>query len=57
MKRDRQYLLLHEKNMYKSFITLALPVFGVNVLMSMNDLLDTYFVGNMPDSVAAQAGM
>lgn len=23
----------------------------------MNDLVDTYFVGNMPDSVAAQAGM
>ncbi len=57
MKRDRQQLLLEENNLYKSFIILALPVFGVNLLTSMNDLVDTYFVGNMPDSVAAQAGM
>lgn len=57
MKRDRQQLLLNEDNLYKSFIILALPVFGVNLLTSMNDLVDTYFVGNMPDSVAAQAGM
>ncbi|MEG1889667.1 MAG: MATE family efflux transporter [Lachnospiraceae bacterium] len=57
MKRDRTDLLLYEKNMYKSFVILALPVFGVNILMSLNDLIDTYFVGQMPNSVAAQAGM
>lgn len=57
MKKDRQQLLLYENNLYKSFIILALPLFGVNLLTSMNDLIDTYFVGNMPDSVAAQAGM
>ena len=27
------------------------------MLMSMNDLIDTYFIGQMPNSVAAQAGM
>lgn len=57
MKQDRQHLLLHETNMYKSFVMLALPLFGVNLLTSLNDLIDTYFVGNMPDSVAAQSGM
>ena len=57
IKKDRQHLLLHEPNMYKSFIMLALPLFGVNLLASMNDLIDTYFVGNMPNSVAAQSGM
>ena len=57
MQRDRGELLLHEKNLHKAFIILALPVFGVNLLMSMNDLIDTYFVGQMPNSVAAQAGM
>lgn len=57
MQRDRSDLLLRENNLYKAFIILALPVFGVNILMSMNDLIDTYFVGQMPDSVAAQAGM
>lgn len=57
VKQDRQHLLLHENNMYKSFIILALPLFGVNLLTSLNDLIDTYFVGNMPNSVAAQSGM
>ena len=57
MKQDRQHLLLHDNNMVRSFILLALPLFGVNLLTSLNDLIDTYFVGNMPDSVAAQAGM
>ena len=57
MKQDRQHLLLHDNNMIRSFVLLALPLFGVNLLTSLNDLIDTYFVGNMPDSVAAQAGM
>lgn len=57
MKQDRQHLLLHDNNMIRSFVVLALPLFGVNLLTSLNDLIDTYFVGNMPDSVAAQAGM
>lgn len=57
MQRDRGELLLREKNLHKAFIILALPVFGVNLLTSMNDLIDTYFVGQMPNSVAAQAGM
>lgn len=57
MQRDRGELLLKEKNLHKAFIILALPVLGVNLLMSMNDLIDTYFVGQMPNSVAAQAGM
>ena len=57
MQKDRSQLILSEKNLYKAFIRLALPVFGVNLLMSMNDLLDTYLIGQMPHSVAAQAGM
>ncbi len=57
MQKDRGELLLKEKNLHKAFIILALPVLGVNLLMSMNDLIDTYFVGQMPNSVAAQAGM
>lgn len=57
MQKDRSQLILSERNLYKAFIKLALPVFGVNLLMSMNDLLDTYFIGQMPHSVAAQAGM
>lgn len=57
MKQDRQHLLLHDNNLVRSFIILALPLFGVNLLTSLNDLIDTYFIGNIPNSVAAQAGM
>lgn len=56
-KRNRANLLLYEKNMYKAFIILALPVFGANLLKSLHDLVDTYFIGQMENSVAAQAGI
>ena len=57
MKQDRQHLLLHDNNMLRSFIILALPLFGVNLLTSLNDLIDTAFIGQLSDSVAAQAGI
>ena len=57
MRKDRSNLLLHEQNMYKSFIILALPVFGANMLKSFHDLVDTYFIGQLSNSVAAQAGI
>jgi len=56
-KSDRQHLLLHEKNMYKAFAMLATPVFFANMLKSFHDLVDTYFIGQMENSVAAQAGI
>lgn len=56
-KRERSCLILKEKNMYKAFMILAFPVMGANFLKAFNDMVDTYFVGQMPDSVSAQAGM
>lgn len=56
-KQDRQYLLLTEKNIYKAFAILATPVFFSNMLKSFHDLVDTYFIGQMENSVAAQAGI
>lgn len=56
-KSDRQKLLLHEKNLYKAFAILATPVFFANMLKSFHDLVDTYFIGQMENSVAAQAGI
>lgn len=56
-KKDKSKLILHEKNMYKAFLILALPVMGANFLKAFHDMVDTYFVGQMPDSVSAQAGM
>ena len=57
MVKDRSVLLLQEPNLYKSFIVLALPIFGANFLRALNDLVDTYFIGQIADSVAAQSGI
>lgn len=57
MKKDKQYLLLQEKNIYKAFAILATPVFLSNLLKSFHDLVDTYFIGQMENSVVAQAGI
>ncbi len=57
MKRNRMELLLQEPNLYKVFFILAAPIFGANFLKAFNDLVDTYFVGQIPNSVSAQAGI
>lgn len=57
MSKDRSRLLLSEPNLYKSFVILALPIFGANFLRAFNDMVDTYFIGQIADSVAAQAGI
>lgn len=57
MAKDRTQLLLHEPNLYKAFIILALPIFGANFMRAFNDLVDTYFIGQIENSVAAQAGI
>ncbi len=54
---DKSYLLLHEPNLYKAFFTLAWPVMLSNMLKSFHDLVDTYFIGQLSNSVAAQAGI
>ena len=41
MKRDRTQLLLHEPNLYKAFLILALPIFAANFMRAFNDLIDT----------------
>ena len=56
-KPDKSYLLLHEPKLYKAFFTLAWPVMLSNMLKSFHDLVDTYFIGQLPNSVAAQAGI
>ena len=57
MKRDRRELLLYEPNLYRAFLILALPVFGANFMKAFNELVDTFFIGQIANSVAAQAGV
>lgn len=57
MEDKKSYLILKEKNLYKAFLILALPVFFANLLKSFHDLVDTYFIGGLENSVDAQAGI
>lgn len=57
MKKDKSYLLLTEPHMYRAFLILAWPVMAANMLKSLHDLVDTYFIGQIENSVAAQAGV
>jgi len=57
VKANSSRLILHEKNLYKTFITLGLPIFLSSTLTSLHDFISTYFIGNMENSVSAQAGI
>ena len=57
MRQNRQDLLLHEPNLYKAFFILAMPIFFSNLLKSLHDIVDTYFLAKIPDSVSAQAAI
>ena len=57
MRRDRTELLLREPNLYKAILILALPVFGANFMKAFNELVDTFFIGQIADSVSAQTAI
>lgn len=57
MRRSNTELLLTEPNIYKAFFILALPVFGANFMKAFNEFVDTVFIGQIADSVSAQAGI
>lgn len=57
MKKDKSYLLLKEPNLYKAFLTLAWPVMLANLLKTLHDLVDTFFIGQMENSVPSQAAI
>ncbi len=57
MKRNKKDLMLNEPNLYKAFMLLVWPVFLSNLLKSLHDLVDTYFIGQMPNSTSAQAAI
>ena len=56
-KRDKTELILHEANIYKALIVTALPLMVSNFIIALLDIADTFFVGQMGDAAAAQAGI
>lgn len=48
-KDERQRnLILHDKNIYKGLLTLAIPLMLNNFIKTIHDVIDMYFVGRIP---------
>lgn len=56
-KGDKTELILHEKNMYRALAVTALPLMLSNFIIALLDIADTFFVGQMNNASAAQAGI
>ncbi len=57
MNKNRTYLILEEPHIYRAFLHLAAPVIVANVMKSLHDIVDGYFIGHIENSSAAQAGI
>ena len=47
---DKSYLILEEKNLLKSIVILAIPIFLSNLLKSIHSFVDLYFVAPLGDN-------
>ena len=56
-KRDKTEFILHEKNIYRALVVTALPLMVSNFIIALLDIADTFFVGQMSNASAAQAGI
>jgi putative MATE family efflux protein len=50
---NRAYLILKDPNIYKGLIFLSLPVMFNNLIKTFHDLIDMYFVSQIPEFSAA----
>ncbi|MDC7244233.1 MAG: MATE family efflux transporter, partial [Sphaerochaetaceae bacterium] len=50
---ERSKLILESKSIWKGIVILAFPVFLANILKTLHDLVDAYFIGQLGDSAAA----
>ncbi|MCK4551903.1 MAG: MATE family efflux transporter [Tenericutes bacterium] len=46
-------LILYNNPIWKGIVSLALPVFLANILKTVHDLVDTYFLGQITDPIVA----
>lgn len=47
VKPTRKYLILEDKNILKGLIIMAMPLFFSNMLKSLHDIVDSYFLARM----------
>ena len=50
---QKSKLILNDNPIWKGIVTLALPVFLANILKTVHDLVDTYFLGQIEDPIIA----
>lgn len=48
--KDKSFLILKDKNIIKGILLLALPIMLSNILKSIHDIVDMYFIGHMNES-------
>ncbi|MCM1259522.1 MAG: MATE family efflux transporter [Prevotella sp.] len=48
--KDKSFLILKDKNIIKGILILALPIMFSNILKSVHDIVDMYFIGHMNES-------
>lgn len=48
--KDKSFLILKDKKIIKGILILALPIMFSNILKSVHDIVDMYFIGHMNES-------
>lgn len=48
--KDKSFLILKDKKIIKGILILALPIMVSNILKSVHDMVDMYFIGHMNES-------
>ncbi len=56
-KTDKTENILYEKNIYKALFITAFPLIVSNFIIALLDVTDTFFIGQIDNSAAAQAAM
>ena len=55
--KEKSERILYEKSIYRALLVTAVPLMLSNFIIALLDIVDTFFVGQIENSSAAQAGM
>ncbi|HRY78600.1 MAG TPA: MATE family efflux transporter, partial [Candidatus Izemoplasmatales bacterium] len=48
-KEIKTEMILHQEPLWKGLLKLSVPIFFVNILKTLHDLVDGFFLGQLPD--------
>ena len=49
--KDKSFLILKDNRIIRSILLLSLPIMISNILKSLHDIVDMYFISNINDKV------